>query len=85
MISIEQKHLDRYHLLEKLHHQLEGSLHAHSDILVVGMSIGFEPEYVKELFIYLKVNGYIEHIGFGDHVKLTPYGLRAAERMVIAA
>ena len=37
-------------LLEKLHHQLEGSLHAHTDILNLGLSMGFGPQYAREAF-----------------------------------
>ena len=85
MSEIEQKHADRYQLLERLHHQLEGSLHAHSDILSLAYIMSFETEYALELIKYLKVNGYIESIGNTTQVMLTPYGLRTAERSELAA
>lgn len=85
MSPIEQKHLDRYALLERLHHQLAGSLHAHTDIMHLGLSLGFEPGYVQELATYLRVNGYIEFLGTTGHAMLTRIGLRLADREPLAA
>jgi hypothetical protein len=85
MSEIEQKHIDRYLLLDKLHHRLEGSLHGHTDILSVAYSVGFETDYALDLIKYLKVNGYVDSIGITNSVLLTPYGLRTAERSEIAA
>lgn len=85
MSEIEKKHIDRYHLLELLHHRLEGSLHAHTDALTIAYQMGVETDYALDLIRYLKVNGYIEAFGNTNHVMLTPYGLRIAERSEIAA
>jgi len=85
MPSIEQKHIDRHLLLERIFHQLEGSLHAHTDIVTIGLSMGFEREYIEDLYTYLKVNGFIESFGNARNVVLTPYGLRIAERSDMAA
>lgn len=85
MSPIEQKHHDRYALLERLHHQLEGSLHAHTDVMHIGLSLGFEPGYVQELVTYLRINGYIEFLGKTEQAMLTPLGLRNAERSDLAA
>lgn len=85
MPTIEQKHIDRQHLLEKIYHQLEGSLHAYTDIVTIGLTMGFERDYIEDLYIYLKVNGFIESFGYTNNVMLTPYGLRIAERSELAA
>lgn len=84
-MSIEQKNADRYLLLEKLHHRLEGSLHSHTDILSLGLSLGHEPGYVVELANYLRINGYVEFTGNHFEVGITQYGLRAAIRSQLAA
>lgn len=85
MPSIEQKHIDRQLLLERIFHQLEGSLHAHTDIVMIGLSMGFERDYIDELYTYLRINGFIETFGNTGHVMLTPYGLRIMERSDMAA
>jgi hypothetical protein len=85
MSEIEQKHIDRYLLLEKLHHRLEGSLHSSTDILSAAYGLGFETDYSLDLLKYLKVNGYIEAIGKTTNVMLTPFGLRTAMRIDLAA
>lgn len=85
MSDIEKKHADRYHLLEMLHHRLEGSLHAHTDILSIAYQMGAETDYALDLIRYLRVNGYVEAIGITNNVMLTPYGLRIAERSELAA
>lgn len=85
MSDIEKKHADRYHLLEMLHHRLEGSPHAHTDILSVAYQMGVDTEYALDLISYLRVNGYIETVDKTTSAALTPYGLRIAERSELAA
>ncbi|MEZ4720433.1 MAG: hypothetical protein R2813_00985 [Flavobacteriales bacterium] len=85
MSEIEKKHIDRYHLLEVLHHRLEGSLHSHTDVLSIAYQMGLETEYAIDLIRYLKINGYIETLGNTTIAMLTDHGLRAAIRSELAA
>ncbi|HAW21136.1 MAG TPA: hypothetical protein DCX14_13230 [Flavobacteriales bacterium] len=85
MSDQEKKYRDCYLLLEKLYHQLNGSLNTRTDILNCAYALGFERDYGLDLIGYLKVNGFIESLGQTTKVMLTAYGLQTAQRIDLAA